>query len=156
MIDLIIPGFRNLQIRHVVCDYNGTLALDGVLLPGVPELIRELASEVQIHVVTADTFGIAASQLAGLPIELTIIPVADQAEAKLDVVSNLGADGVFAIGNGLNDRKMLGAAAIGVALIQCEGASASTLASADLVSTSIEDALNLLRHPKRLIATLRS
>lgn len=156
MIVLNIPGAREFKIEHVVCDYNGTLALDGELLPGVAELIRELSAEVQIHVITADTFGIAASQLAELPVALTIIPVGDQAEAKLGFISKLGADAVIAIGNGLNDRKMLSAAAIGIALIQREGASASTLASADVVSTSIADALSLLRHPKRLIATLRS
>ena len=158
MIEVTIPGFRKLQIEHVVCDYNGTLAVDGTLLPGVPELIRELASKIQVHVITADTFGVAASQLSGLPVELTIIPTSSQAEAKLDFVSKLGGggDGVVAIGNGLNDRRMLSAAAVGIALIQREGAAASTLACADVVSTSIVDALDLLRHPKRLIATLRS
>ncbi|MFC2971010.1 HAD family hydrolase [Azotobacter bryophylli] len=156
MIEVTIPGFRKLQIEHVVCDYNGTLAVDGTLLPGVSELIRELASKIQVHVITADTFGVAASQLSGLPVELTIIPMSSQAEAKLDFVSKLGGDGVVAIGNGLNDRRMLSAAAVGIALIQREGAAASTLACADVVSTSIVDALDLLRHPKRLIATLRS
>ena len=55
-----------------------------------------------------------------------------------------------------NDRKILSAAAVGIALIQREGGAAETLASADVVSTSILDALEFLRNPKRLVATLRS
>ena len=29
-----IPGFGSLRIEHLVLDYNGTLALDGRMLPG--------------------------------------------------------------------------------------------------------------------------
>ena len=35
MIDVAIPGFGRLALEHLVCDYNGTLARDGVLLDGV-------------------------------------------------------------------------------------------------------------------------
>ncbi|MGY8818980.1 MAG: HAD family hydrolase [Pseudomonadales bacterium] len=156
MIEITIPGFKALQINHVVCDYNGTLAVDGKLLPGVSELLIKLASNVNVHVITADTFGLAKAQLSGLPIELEIIPLENQAEEKLKFVSKLSPDTVFAIGNGMNDRKMLASAAVGIALIQKEGASSATLASADIVSSSIIDALGLLLEPKRLIATLRS
>lgn len=156
MIEINIPGFRNLQLNHIVSDYNGTLAVDGKLLPGVREAIIALAPDIQIHVITADTFGLAAGQLSGLPVNLTITPVESQAEAKLAFISRLGVDTVVAIGNGRNDRKMLSAAAIGIALIQREGASAVSLASADVVSLNILEALDLLRNPKRLIATLRS
>ena len=61
-----------------------------------------------------------------------------------------------AAGNGRNDRKMLKAAALGIAVIQREGAAAETVAAADVVSSSILDALELLQNPKRLLATLRS
>ncbi|WP_152488192.1 MULTISPECIES: HAD family hydrolase [unclassified Pseudomonas] len=156
MIEIHIPGFRDLQISHVVCDYNGTLALDGVLLPGVRDSLTALALDVDIYVITADTFGIAENQLSDLPVKLKIIPLEYQAEAKFEFISALGAENVFAIGNGMNDRKMLQSAAVGVALIQREGASAATLACADVVSLNILDSLDLLRNPKRLIATLRS
>ena len=63
---------------------------------------------------------------------------------------------VVAIGNGRNDRLMLEAAGLGIALIQAEGAASETLRRADVVCTSILDALGLLRDPRRLIATLRS
>jgi P-type E1-E2 ATPase len=156
MISIDIPGFRKLALAHLVSDYNGTLALDGKLLPGVAEALSSLALNIYIHVITADTFGLAKAQLAALPIRLTITPVESQAEAKLQFVSELGADTVVAIGNGRNDRKMLSAAALGIAIIQREGSAAETVASADVVSTNILDALELLDNPKRLVATLRS
>ena len=156
MISLDIPGFGKLDLLHLVSDYNGTLALDGKLLPGVAQALTELASSLQIHVITADTFGLARTELDGLPVQLVITPLESQAEAKLRFVSGLGADTVVAIGNGRNDRKMLAAAGIGVALVQREGGSAQTLASADVVSTNVIDVLALLRNPKRLVATLRS
>lgn len=156
MIEVNVPGFKCLQIRHVVCDYNGTLAQDGELLPGVRDMLASLAADVSVHVITADTFGIAAAQLSGLPVRLEIIGRGDQAQAKLGFITALGAESVFALGNGMNDRKMLGAAAVGVALMQKEGVSAATLACADIVSASVLDALDLLRNPGRLIATLRS
>jgi soluble P-type ATPase len=156
MISVDIPGFRKVELAHLVADYNGTLAVDGELLPGVADLLIGLAAAIRIHVVTADTFGLARTRLAGLPVELVVLPPGAQAEAKLDFVAALGAESVVAIGNGRNDRKMLTAAALGIALIQREGASAEAMAGADVVCTSAIDALDLLRHPKRLVATLRS
>ncbi|WPD23775.1 MAG: hypothetical protein SD837_04265 [Candidatus Electrothrix scaldis] len=36
---IIIPDFGVLTVATIVCDYNGTLAIDGVLLSGVKEAI---------------------------------------------------------------------------------------------------------------------
>ena len=156
MIAIDIPGFRKLQLEHLVLDYNGTLAIDGIVISGVAELLSMLAPDIQIHVITADTFGDAADQLTGLPVKLTVLPPGDQALAKRDYVDSLGAESVFAIGNGRNDREMLKIVSVGIALVQREGGAAQAIASADIVCGSILDALNLLRHPKRLTATLRS
>jgi soluble P-type ATPase len=60
-----IPGYKRLRVRHLVLDYNGTLALDGRLLPGVAEALRRLHRTLEIHVLTADTFGTAAVSFAG-------------------------------------------------------------------------------------------
>ena len=67
MIAVDIPGLRELRLEHLVLDYDGTLAEDGNLLPGVAAALKALAQVLQIHVVTADTFGSAAEQLAGIP-----------------------------------------------------------------------------------------
>jgi soluble P-type ATPase len=156
MLSVDIPGFRHLDLSHLVLDYNGTLAVDGAMLPGVAEALRALAPSLSIHVITADTFATAAASLRGLPVSRVMAPHKDQHAAKMDYVKGLGAHSVVAIGNGRNDRKMVEAAAIGIALVQAEGAAVETITRADIVCTNILDALGLLREPKRLIATLRS
>ena len=55
VLDITIPGYERLQLAHLVLDYNGTLACDGELLPGVKERLNRLAERMQIHVLTADT-----------------------------------------------------------------------------------------------------
>ena len=156
MICVSIPDFGDLELHHLVSDYNGTLALDGVLLDGVAERLARLANVITVHVITADTFGLAAQQLANLPVQLTITAPDDQASAKLRHVEALGAEHVVALGNGRNDRLMLAAASLGIALVQKEGGSAETVRNADVLSTSVLDALDLLINPNRLKATLRS
>jgi P-type E1-E2 ATPase len=156
MLAVAIPGFGDLELKHLVLDYNGTLAIDGRLIPGVREALAALANQVEIHVVTADTYGCAAGELAGMPVKITVIPLESQADAKLAYVKELGGERVCAIGNGRNDRKMLAAAAVGVALVQQETGAGEAIAAAAIVANSIHDALKLLLFPKRLIATLRS
>jgi P-type E1-E2 ATPase len=156
MLDLTIPGFGRLELTDAVCDYNGTLAADGLLLDGVPERIQRLSRELNVHVVTADTFGSAATQLQRLPCALVVLGAEHQAEAKRDLVQRLDAAHVAAIGNGRNDRMMLAAAALGIVVCGAEGAAAETLAAGDVVVAGIVEALELLLHPKRLLATLRA
>lgn len=155
MITIDVPAFGALRLEHLVLDFNGTLAVDGELLPGVAERLVALAPRLSIHVLTADTHGTAARALAGVPCALEVIPIAAQAEAKRRFVDSLGADGLVAVGNGRNDRLMVGAARLGIAVLQSEGAAAATIASADLVVPTITDALDLLVHPLRLVASLR-
>lgn len=155
MIELAIPGFADLRLQHLVLDYNGTLARDGELLPGVDERLRRLAQTMTLHVVTADTFGTAAARLAPLPAEVMVLPQDGQAPAKRRYVERLGAAQVACIGNGRNDRLMLAAVALGIAVVQDEGASAEAVAAADVVAPDIAAALDLLLHPQRLVATLR-
>ena len=108
-----IPGHGPLPLRHLVLDYNGTLALDGNLVPGVAERLTELAAApgaLRVHVITADTFGQVRQQLAGLPCACQVIGPGHQDQAKLEYVRALGAPTVAAVGNGRNDRLMLDAA----------------------------------------------
>ena len=37
MLTIPIPGRSALQLQHIVLDYNGTIALDGELMPGVED-----------------------------------------------------------------------------------------------------------------------
>jgi len=155
MIALEIPGRGELRLAHLMLDFSGTLACDGVLLPGVAERIADLAGRLQVHVVTADTRGTAREALAGLPCVVHLLPPGGEAEAKLEFVRRFGAETLAAVGNGYNDRLALREARIGIAVVGPEGASFDALAAADVVVGSIGDALDLLREPLRLKATLR-
>ena len=154
MLKIEIPGGDTLQAEWLLLDFNGTLAQDGRLLPGVGERLRQLATFMKVVVLTADTFGGASEELKGLPLELRALPAQGQDAAKRDA-ANEHAGGVFAIGNGCNDALMLAAADLGLCVIQAEGAATDAMNAADVVCTSILAALDLLLHPKRLQATLR-
>lgn len=156
MIRIAIPGYRTLELEHLVLDYNGTLACDGVLIDGVKDRLAQLARELHIHVVTADTFGKARAALAGLPCELLVLPEEDQAAGKLRYAKKLGCERTVCIGNGRNDRLMLEAAALRIAVMQTEGAASESITAAHVVCLNILDALDLLSKPLRLVATLRS
>jgi soluble P-type ATPase len=156
MLDLTIPGFGRLELTDAVCDYNGTLAADGMLLQGVHARIELLGTLMRVHVVTADTFGSAATQLQGLPCAVTILGVEAQAESKRVFVQKLGSEHVVAIGNGRNDRMMLDEAALGIAVCGAEGLAAEALQASKVVVRDVVDALDLLLRPKRLVATLRA
>ena len=154
--NISIPGYGELDLKYLVMDYNGTLALDGRLIKGVREALTQLSQHLTLHVLTADTFGKAKSGLEGIECTLNILPEKDQQAGKLEYVQTLGAENTVSIGNGRNDQLMLNSSALGIAVILEEGASAETLQAADIVCTSIGSALNLLSNPLRLVATLRS
>jgi soluble P-type ATPase len=156
MITVDIPGYRKLQLNHLVLDYNGTLAVDGHLVAGAGDLLTRLAAKLDIHVITADTFGKVKQGMAGIPCAVAVLPPGDQDHAKLDYIAKLGPDETVCMGNGRNDRLMLKSAGLGVAVILKEGAAAQTLMAADVVCLTIVDALELLLRPLRLTATLRS
>lgn len=156
MIDITIPGFGRLQLEHLVLDYNGTLAVDGQLVEGVSAKLLALDRALSIHVITADTFGGSQKALEAVPCTFKILGPNRQAEGKRDYLRLLGPSRSVAVGNGRNDRLMLEEAALGIGVILDEGVFGGIFESADVVCKTIVDALDLLDHPLRLTATLRS
>jgi len=154
-ITIDIPGFGELKLHYLVMDYNGTLAVDGSMIPGVKELLAELSPVLRLYVITADTFGSAAKNLQDVDCDLKILRSSNQQAEKAEFVGSLGRHSVVAVGNGLNDALMLKNAALGISLIQKEGASSKTIINSDIVCTGVIDALELLKNPRRLTATLR-
>jgi len=156
MITVDIPGYKTLALEHLVLDYNGTLACDGKVIPGVKEGLDALSEKMKIHVLTADTFGKVRSGLEGFPCDISILPIENQADGKLAYVEGLGRRHTVCIGNGRNDQLMLKESALGIAVILEEGVAVESVLSADIVCTGIVSALDLLMNPLRLTATLRS
>ncbi len=156
MLEIKIPGHGTLNLSHLILDYNGTIACDGHLLQGVKERLADLSTSLDVHVLTADTFGSVRKALSDVSCHVEIIPIEDQAQAKFDYVQRLDLEKCVCMGNGRNDRLMLKNAALGVAVVQAEGSAVDAVLAADIVVGNILDALDLLRHPLRLTATLRS
>ena len=150
-----IPNYRNIAITDIVCDYNGTIARDGIVLPEIRDIFLELGRDFTLHVITADTFGSVKAQLEGYGAQIKVLSSNNHTKEKADFIASLGADRCAALGNGNNDSAMLKEAVIGIAVLGDEGCSTETLMSADLLSKSSADALSLFLEPKRLIATLR-
>lgn len=155
MLTIKVPGYRVIQLNHLVLDFNGTIACDGKLIEELGGKIEKLSEQLSIHVITADTHGFATEQLTHLPCDLRILSAGQQDEAKASFVRELGPSQVVAIGNGRNDRKMLQLADIGIAVISPEALSVETLGAADIITHSILSAFDLLLKPLRLVATLR-
>ncbi len=155
MITIKIPGWRDLNIDAVLLDYNGTLAVDGVLIDGVAERLTALSEQAKLIVLTADTFGTVAEQLADLPVEVRTIDPGSEAMSKRFAVDDFGTISTAYIGNGANDEKALGSCSLGIAVLGPEGLFGQTMRAADIAVNSPLDALDLLLKPKRLIAGLR-
>lgn len=155
MLEIDIPGFGFVRLEHLVSDFTGTLSVDGELMPGTEDLMNRIAESLEVHVLTADTFGRAMAELENTNCTVHILTGKDHDAQKEEYVGKLGAEHVVALGNGNNDRKMLKAAKIGIAVCLKEGCSVDAAMSANILATSTADALELLLNLKRLKATLR-
>ena len=156
MLEIDIPGFGLLRLKPLVSDFNGTLSMDGNLLPGVREQLKRIGAMMEVHVLTADTFGKAKEALEGINCEVKIVHGENLDMQKEEYVKNLGPESVVAFGNGNNDAKMLKAARIGIAVSESEGCSVAALMAADIQAGSTHEAFGLLLNPERCKSTLRN
>ena len=69
-----IPGYKTLDLDYLVLDYNGTIAVDGLIPPAIKERLLLLGDSFKIYVLTADTHGTAAAMCDGLPLEIMTFP----------------------------------------------------------------------------------
>lgn len=155
VIEIDIPGRGRLAIENAVFDVNGTLAEDGALSADVIGRLADLASRVNVYLLTADTYGTIKPQVAGLPVELTVVKPPGEREQKADFVFRLGLDRTAVFGNGANDLGMFEGAALSVAVVYREGCLSRLMTAADVVVPDPIAAIDLLLKPKRLVATLR-
>ncbi len=155
MIELNIPGRGSLRLEHLVCDLNGTLAVDGNLLEGIPRILKNLSDRLTVHVLSANTRKNIDTIELQLGLTVQTIPRGEEGQRKAAYVRELGAETVIAIGQGANDAEMLKEAAIGICVLSPEGTSVIALQSADLMVPDIFCAFELINKPLRLVASLR-
>jgi soluble P-type ATPase len=153
-----IPGFGPQHVTTVVSDFTGTLSFGGLAAEGVKEKLKQLIELVELHVITADSFGTARDQLAGIA-EPHLLTTARQDVEKAAWVSRFSLSNVAALGNGNNDRLMLQrlkeGGGLAIAVDNGEGCATDALLSSHLLVTGVAHALDLLLEPTRLKATLR-
>lgn len=150
-----IPNYKTINLKHIVLDYNGTIAKDGLLKEEVKEMLEVLCKRYTLHVITADTFGSVKKELESFDLHVKVLHSQNHTLEKEAYIIELNENQCAAIGNGNNDEKMLQTAEIGIAVLGDEGCSTKSLLASDITCKSIVQALELFVHPKRLIATLR-
>ena len=155
MLTINIPGREELNLSHLILDYNGTIAEDGEIIESIRPRLAELSKVLSICVITADTHGTAAKKCEGLPLEVLTFSTTQVGAIKAQEAKKR-TGGVITIGNGFNDIQMSDAADLSICVIGREGCCGALLAHADIVVTSIEDALDLLLETGRIRATLRT
>ena len=156
MLEIVIPSRGALHLEYLVLDLNGTIALDGQIIPGVGERLDQLGELLDLWLVSADTQGTLTSLAADLKIQARLLQPGDEATQKAALVEELGPRQVVAFGNGANDAAMLRRAALSIAAMGSEGLASACLNAADVIAPDIQTALDLLLWPHRLIATLRT
>jgi P-type E1-E2 ATPase len=156
MLEIDIPSRGLLHLEYLVLDVNGTITLDGQLIPVAHERLERLSKKLDLWLVSADTQGTLTKLATALQVEVRRLQSGDEAAQKAALADELGAERVVAIGNGANDAAMSQRATLGIAVLGGEGLATACLDAADVVVPSIESALDLLLYPRRLIATLRT
>lgn len=153
-----IPGFGPRHIETVVSDYTGTHACGGLVRAAVKKRLRALAKRVDLHIITADTFGAAEKELRGIA-HPHLLRTARHDTEKAAFVAGFRMAHVAAFGNGNNDRLMLKAVkeagGLAVAVDNGEGCALDALLNAHLFIVGAANAIDLLLDPKRTKATLR-
>ena len=155
MLNIQIPGREPLALSHLILDYNGTIAEDGNIIESIRPRLAELARDLSIYVITADTHGTAARKCQGLPLQVLTFPTTQVGQIKAQEARKLEG-GVITIGNGFNDIQMSDAADLSICVMGREGCCGTLISHCDVVVTSIDDALDLLLIPGRIRATLRT
>jgi len=155
MITLNIPGHDPLLLEHLVCDVNGTLAVDGQLVEGIARQLNRLRDRLDLHLLTADTHGRQTIIDLQIGVQAVRISQGNEANQKTAYIQKLGAGRVIAIGQGANDAGMLKAAGLGICVLSREGTALEALLAADLLVPDIFTALELIEKPLRIVASLR-
>ena len=114
---------------------------------------------MNVHVVTADSFGTAEEELKGLPVVCRRLKEGREDIQKQRYAIRLDPRHVASFGNGNNDRLHLKAVkeagGLAFAIDNGEGCGLEAILNANLFVTGAAQALDLLLEPIRLRATLR-
>ena len=155
MIEINIPGRCNLELNNIIFDYNGTIAVDGVISEYVKEMLIKLSNDLNVYIITADTYGNVRFQCKGLPVNIETFPEGNATLYKKEFLEKIGCECTIAVGNGLNDVEMLKKAALSISLIGDEGCSSQAVINSHITCKNINDVFEMVLKKNRIRATLR-
>ena len=155
MIEINIPGRDTIIIENIVFDYNGTIAVDGIIPEYLKDKFIQLSKLANLYVVTADTYGTAIKECEKFGLNVKTFPKGEACLKKHDVVEELNPEKTACLGNGFNDQDMLMVAKLSIGVLSEEGIYAWLFDKCDVIVKSIEDALDLFLKPNRIVALLR-
>ncbi|OGH89746.1 MAG: hypothetical protein A2537_02765 [Candidatus Magasanikbacteria bacterium RIFOXYD2_FULL_36_9] len=148
-----VPGAGIYNIETVVLDLNGTVSVNGKIVVGVKQRIKQInALGIKTILFSGDTQGTAVAIAKNLGV---VFVKTNTAQDKLREIKKLKPTTCIAIGNGLIDASFLKAAKLGIAIMQAEGVNTKAILAADILMNSINDALDLILNEKVFISTLR-
>jgi len=153
MIAIQRPGQPPLEAYFLLIAFEGTLATDRRVHPKAKDKINLLSKRLKIYVLTTSERDAMEEALRRVKAEVVFIPEGGASEAKLGLLRQLGRERAVALGSGLSDVPMLEEAALGICVLNREGAVAEAITKADLVVMNILDALDFLLKPLRQKAT---
>ena len=145
---------ENLELHFVLIDFEGTLAMDGRVHPKAKDKVNLLSKRATIYILAKSNREKVEETLRKMKAEILYVTEGDSSQQKLDVLQRLGPHQTAVIGNGFDDVQIMEQAGLGMCVIGKEGSSPEAVAKADLVVTSVLDALDFLLKPLRQGATL--
>lgn len=146
-------GVEPFELNTVILDLNGTLSVNGQVPDGVRERLDKLkALGFKIYLFSGDQRGTAAGIAINLGIELQ---KATTLEEKAALTNKLDLKHTVAIGNARIDIGTFKPVKLRIGTLQAEGIHVEILKHIDVLTPSINDALDLLLNPDSLCATMR-
>jgi len=148
-----IPEDATIEIKTIVLDLNGTLSVNGKISKKTKEKIKILRKlNYRIVLLSGDMRGTAQKFAKDLDIELI---KAKNAQEKGEAIKKLNPKTCASIGNARIDIETFKIAKIAIATMQAEGIHAAIIKHVDIITPTIEDALNLFIDSNSFCATMR-
>jgi len=150
-----IPQVGKIEIRNIILDLNGTLAVHGKIVPGVKERLKKLKElGIQVVLFTGDHRNNADKLCQELGITFKKAKSREEKEALL--LEEFDPEYTAAIGNARIDNGKFKAAKLAIGTLQSEGIHTEILKYIDVLVPSINDALDIFIDKSALEATMRA
>ena len=142
-----------LDLKTIVLDLNGTLAVHGKISFGVKKRLKRLKKlGFKIILLSGDARHNAERIAKKLNID---VKITKDGKEKIKFMKTLNKEEIISIGNARIDSGMFTNSKIKILTLQAEGIHASLIEKVDIVVPSIKDALDLFIDKNNFLATMK-